>query len=50
MIKPAFTQEEANNLLTFLNRTDLKGGEVPAFVAIITKLQKAIKEGEENEQ
>ena len=35
------TDEEINNLKVFLGRTDLKGAEVPAFIAIVEKINKA---------
>jgi hypothetical protein len=33
---------EYNNLMIFMQRVNLKGGEVPAFVAIMNKLEGAI--------
>jgi hypothetical protein len=32
------TDEEINNLKVFLGRCDLKGNEVPAFIAILNKI------------
>ena len=32
------TDEELNNLKVFLGRCDLKGNEVPAFIAILNKI------------
>lgn len=38
LIKVEFTKEQLANLHVFLNRVDLKGSEVPAFVEIIQVL------------
>lgn len=42
------TDEELKNLKVFLGRCDLKGNEVPAFIAILNKLNIAevVKDGE----
>jgi len=37
-MKIEFTEEQIKNLQVFLNRVDLKGAEVPAFVDIINLL------------
>lgn len=36
-----FTKEEASNLLIFLQRTQITGAEVPAYVAITNKIVEA---------
>lgn len=47
-----FTEVALNNLWEFLSRTNLKGGEVPAFTEIAECINKAepIEEGNEDEQ
>ena len=40
--------QEINNLCTFLNRVDLKGAEVPAFVAIMNAISSAERGEDEN--
>ena len=44
-----FTDEELKNLKVFLGRSDLKGQEVPAFLAILDKINKAevVQDGEQ---
>ena len=32
------TPQQINNCLAFLNRADIKGGEVPAFVEVVNAL------------
>jgi hypothetical protein len=41
MAKVDFTKEETQNLMVFLSRVDLKGGEVAAFVAVQNKITMA---------
>lgn len=41
-INVEFTQEDVSNLNVFMNRLDLKGEEVVAFVSIMSKLEKAV--------
>jgi len=38
------TDEQKRNLLMMLQRVDLKGGEVPAYVDVMNALNKEIKE------
>ena len=38
-----FTPEQYDNLLIFLQRTDLKGSEVAAFVQVVNALKNAEK-------
>ncbi len=42
MFQVEFTQEELKNLVVFLRRTDLKGSEVPAWNAIMQRIQTPI--------
>jgi hypothetical protein len=37
------TDEQRNNLIAFLNRTQMKGEEVPAFLEIMQALKKEDK-------
>lgn len=41
------TKEDIHNLIVFMDRTNLTGGEVATFVSLYQKLQK-LKEGAEN--
>ena len=43
------TKNDIKNILVFLNRTQLNGNEVPAFVEVYGKLQNALKEPEKVE-
>lgn len=43
------TKNDIKNILVFLNRTQLNGNEVPAFVEIYGKLQGMLKEPEKVE-
>ena len=48
-MKYELNEQVLNNLKTFLNRVDLKGGEVGAFCEVINALSSPIKdETEEN--
>jgi|BioPla2DNA2_1021312.scaffolds.fasta_scaffold08221_5 hypothetical protein len=40
-MKIEMNEKTCDNLLVFLNRTDLKGAEVPAFVEIINAINTA---------
>lgn len=40
-IEVKLSEAEYNNLLIFMQRVSLKGGEVPAFTAIMKKLEVA---------
>lgn len=44
-VKVEFTEQEISNLMVFLKRVDLKGGEVPAFLPIVQKLEQALGGG-----
>ena len=44
LMRIEFTKEQLNNLQVFLNRVDLKGNEVVAFVEIIQVLSSPIIE------
>lgn len=43
-MKIEFDKQTLDNLVAFLNRVDLKGVEVPAFIKIMNTLQNPIKE------
>lgn len=43
------TNNDIKNILVFLNRTQLNGSEVPAFVEIYGKLQNILEEPEKVE-
>ena len=43
-MKIDFTEQELTNLKTFLARTDLKGAEVPAYIAIQMKLNNPVND------
>lgn len=43
------TKNDIRNLLVFLNRTQVQGSEVPTFVELYGKLQKALEGVEQNE-
>ena len=45
-MKYEISEQAKNNLLVFLQRTDLKGNEVPAYVEIINILNNPIIENE----
>lgn len=45
-MKYEISEQVKNNLLVFLQRTDLKGNEVPAYVEIINILNNPIIENE----
>jgi hypothetical protein len=38
------TTEDINNLIVFMERTELKGNEVPAYNSIVFKLHEKVKE------
>ena len=40
MVKIEISEEQRRNLLGFLNRVDLKGAEVPAYVDLINTINK----------
>ena len=42
--------ETIQNIMAFLNRVDLKGAEVGAYMAAMTELSEMAKENEEKEE
>lgn len=48
MINIKLNESEANNLLVFLNRTDLKGSETVPFIRIYNSVLNAIEDNKEN--
>ena len=49
-MKIELTEEQLNNLKTFLQRVDLKGAEVPAYISIANALTKEFKEIKETKE
>lgn len=43
-MKFEFDKQTLDNLVVFLNRVDLKGAEVPAFIQIMNTLQNPIQD------
>jgi tRNA C32,U32 (ribose-2'-O)-methylase TrmJ len=50
MVKFQLTNEQMRNLMSFLNRTQLAGQEVPAFMDIINALNKPVVEEKEEDK
>lgn len=46
IVEVKLSEAEYNNLLIFMQRVNLKGGEVPAFAAIMGRLEAAAENGE----
>ncbi len=44
MIKVELTMEEINNMMVFMERVELKGKEVPAYNALVYKIQQAVQQ------
>lgn len=44
MIKLELTMEEINNMMVFMERVELKGKEVPAYNALVYKIQQAVQQ------
>lgn len=49
MINVEFTEVEVNNLLAFLNTSQLVGKDVPAFVNILNKIIDSMEVEEEDD-
>jgi len=43
-MKYELSEQVLNNLIAFLQRTDLKGSEVPAYISILNALQNPIQQ------
>jgi len=47
VVKIELTDAQFNNLVTFLNRTQLSGSEVPAYNDLMNLLSKVVSDGED---
>jgi hypothetical protein len=49
-VRHKMNNETIQNIMAFLNRVDLKGAEVGAYMAAMTELSEMAKENEEKEE